>query len=366
VIAIVYPQFYGVGGIARYLDSFLANIPEGSPAIVLITSQVDGAPRSFPGVQIINLDLPRTRVGLLVWALRARRRLRELHRAGRIRRANLHWPPLIPGLFLPSEIPLTLTAHTTYVGMSGAFNTPRQFSSPWNPLSLAIKFWMERRILARASKVIALTSQGEQEVRRYGFGGPVSVVPNGSDIRQFTPHPDVEKRFDVLFCGRIEHRKGSRPMVALCKRLIARNPQIKIAIVGYGDDETWVRGELGCAKNVHMSGKVAFDAMQNYYDASRVYVSTSYYEGLPGTCLEAMSMQLPVVVWDQLFYRDLVREGRTGFLVPTNDLAAMEDRVIALLEDRNTAIRIGRAGRELVATVYDWRALSPRIVSELV
>ncbi len=365
MIAIVYPQLYGVGGIARYLDSFLANVPDGSPAIFLITGQVEGAPRSYRGVQIINVALPRTRGGLVVWGLRVRRRLRELYRAGRIRRVNLHWPPLIPGLLLPSEIPLTLTAHTTYVGMSGAFNTPRQFSSPWNPASLAIKLWMERRIFARASKVIALTQQGEQEVRRYGFTGPVSVVPNGSDIRQFTPHSEVEKRFDVLFCGRIEHRKGAKPMVALCKRLMARNTQIKIAIVGYGDDEPWVRRELGSAANVHMSGKVAFDAMQNYYDASRIYVSTSYYEGLPGTCLEAMSMQLPVVVWDQLFYRGLVREDRTGFLVPTNDLAAMEDRVIALLRDRATAIRVGQAGRDLIGTEYDWRRLSPRILSEL-
>ena len=114
-----------------------------------------------------------------------------------------------------------------------------------------------------------------------------------------------------------------------------------------------------------MSGKVAFEAMQSYYDASRVYVSTSYYEGLPGTCLEAMSMQLPVVVWNQLFYASLVRENLTGFLVPTNDLAAMEDRVLALLRDRATAIRVGQAGRDLVAREYDWRALSPRILLEL-
>jgi len=90
VIAIVYPQFYGVGGIARYLDSFLANIPDGSPAIVLITSQVDGAPRSYRGAEIINVALPQTRAGLLVWGLRVRSLLRDLHRAGRIRHVNLH------------------------------------------------------------------------------------------------------------------------------------------------------------------------------------------------------------------------------------------------------------------------------------
>jgi len=43
----------------------------------------------------------------------------------------------------------------------------------------------------------------------------------------------------------------------------------------------------------------------------------------------------------------------------------MEDRVLALLRDRATAIRVGQAGRDLVAREYDWRALSPRILLEL-
>ena len=81
---------------------------------------------------------------------------------------------------------------------------------------------MEHRIFSLTSKVITLTEQGSQEVLAYGFNGPVTVIPNGADLKLFTPNDDVEKDIDVLFCGRIEMRKGSRGMVELCRQLIGK------------------------------------------------------------------------------------------------------------------------------------------------
>jgi hypothetical protein len=54
MIAIVYPQFYGVGGIARYLESFLANLPKDSPSIYLITGDEHQTERRYENVKIIH------------------------------------------------------------------------------------------------------------------------------------------------------------------------------------------------------------------------------------------------------------------------------------------------------------------------
>lgn len=363
MIAIVYPQFYGVGGIARYLDSFLANLPPEHPPIYLITGDEHRMERAYPGVEIIHIPFSSSRFNLFIWGWRARRLLTRMYAEGNIQWINLHFPPLIPGLLLPSHIPLLLTAHTTYLGMSGRFYETQHFKSQWGALSLAIKSWMERRIFARSSRVITLTEQGRQEVLTYGFKGPVTVIPNGADARLFTPDESVAKDFDVLFCGRIELRKGSRAMVELCRRLVAAKPDIRICIVGYGDDDAWVCSELGSLeKNVHLAGKVPFTQMIDYYNRSRVYVSTSYYEGLPGTCLEAMAMQLPAVVWDFLFYRGLVEENQTGFPVGVNDFDSMRDTVLSLLSNPGLAASLGRNGRNLLLQDYHWPKLAHQVL----
>jgi glycosyltransferase involved in cell wall biosynthesis len=365
-IAIVYPEFYTVAGIARYLESFLANLPPGAPPIMLITGTPIGAPRSFSGVEIVHVPLSANRASLLAWGLAVRALLIRLHAEGKITCVNFHVPPLIPGLVLPRHIPMILTAHTTYLGMSGRFYPQRHFRSQWNAAALAIKMWMERRILKNAAKVIALTEQGRAEVMLYRYEGPIAVVANGADTSHFRPDLAVPKDVDVLFAGRIEKRKGSRPMVELCKRLVVARPSIRIEIIGYGDDDVWVRTELeGLAPAVHMAGKTPFAAMNGQYNRSRVYVSTSYYEGLPGTCLEAMAAGLPAVVWDFPFFQGLVQEGRTGYIVAPNDLDAMRDRVLALLDDAPTADRLGQAGRQWLVSRYDWRTLARQIVGEL-
>lgn len=363
MIAIVYPQSYGVGGIARYLDSFLSNLPPDHPPVYLITGDEHREARSYPGVEIIHIPFSSNRFNLFTWGLQVRKLLIRMYDQGKIQWVNLHFPPLIPGLFLPRHIPVVLTAHTTYLGMSGRFYETRHFESQWSTASLAIKSWMERRIFGLSSKVITLTEQGRQEVLAYGFKGPVSVIPNGADTRLFEPDEAAKKDIDVLFCGRIEFRKGSRSMVELCRQLIARKPDLRIHIVGYGDDYTWVKEALApYPQNIRMTGKVPFSEMIGYYNRSRVYASTSYYEGLPGTCLEAMAMQLPVVVWDFLFYRKLVVDGETGLLAAPNEFQSMTDKVLALLSNPQRATDMGKNGRLLLENEYNWTELASDVL----
>ncbi|SFO19256.1 glycosyltransferase family 4 protein [Nitrosospira briensis] len=363
MIAIVNPQFYGVHGIARYIDSFLNNLPEGYPTVYLITGDENREERSYPGVEIIHLSYSSGRLSLFTWGWQARKLIIRMYAEGKIRWVNLHFPPLIPGLLLPRHVPVVLTAHTTYLGMSGRFYPTRHFESQWGHASLAVKSWMEHRIFDLTSEVITLTEQGRQEVLAYGFRGPVTVIPNGADVSLFTPDDAIEKDIDVLFCGRIEFRKGSRAMAELCRGLIALKPDIQICIVGYGDDEGWVKEAMApYARNVRMTGKVSFSETQRYYNRSRVYASTSYYEGLPGTCLEAMAMGVPPVVWDFLFYRGLVNEGETGLLAAPNDFNAMAAKVLELLASPQRAEELGRNGRVLLEREYNWKKLAREVL----
>lgn len=363
MIAIVYPQFYGVGGIARYLDSFLENLPADAPPVYLITGDENRIERHHKGVEIIHIPSESGRLSLFKWSLAARQVINNLHQQGKIQIVNFHFPPLIPGLFLPTSLPMILTAHTTYLGMSGQFMAEKQFDSPWSPTSILIKKWMEHRIFAHANEVITLTEQGRQEVIRYGYDKKVHVVPNGVDLSRFTPDRSAAKDIDVLFVGRIEIRKGSRPMVELCKTLIQRAPDIRIAIVGYGDDDVFVKQELApFARNIQLPGKVPFEQVSSYYDRAKLYASTSYYEGLPGTCLEAMAMGLPAVVWDLLFYKGLVVPDENGALVPVNDISGMADTLLELRVQPDLCHQWGQAGRQLLSQRYSWKDLAKQLV----
>ena len=365
MLAIVYPQFYGVGGITRYLDSFLSNLPQGQ-AVYLITGDENRENRRYKNVEIIHIPFKSTRLGKLKWIIKARKVLKQLYRVRKISSINLHIPPLIPGLFLPKEIPLILTAHTTYLGMSGMFYKENYFKSQWSVIEVAIKRWMENLIFKRSDKMIALTEQGKQEIEQYGYRKPIHVIPNGVDVDLFMPDAAEDKAYDVLFSGRIERRKGSRSLVEVCTRLVNHKPDIRILIVGYGDDDAWVKQTLQVHRsNIKLTGKVPFSDMQKYYRQSRLYASTSYYEGLPGTCLEAMAMGLPAVVWQFLFYDGLVVHGETGTLVAPNDYDEMALTIVTLLNDQDRLSELSHHARQKVEREYHWSRLASDITTAL-
>lgn len=364
MIAIVNPQFYGVHGIARYLDSFLSNLPLNHPTIYLITSDEHQVERSYSGVEIINIPYTSSRLSLIFWGIQVRRLLKKMYAEGKIQWVNLHFPPMIPGLFLPKNIPILLTVHSTYLGMSGNFYPEKFFASEINWLSLKIKMRMESRIYKNSSKAITLTEFGRVQMSAYGYNKPITIIPNGVDLKQFTISSDSIKDIDVVFTGRIEKLKGCNGMVDVCRRLVEKKQDILIYIVGYGEEENWVRHQLAdLSNNIVMTGKVPFSEMMSYYSRSRIYVSASYYEGLPGTCLEAMAMGLPAVVWDFLFYRGLVVEGETGYLASPNDFDGMASKVIGLLTNPQLAAKMGRNSRALLEQDYGWSKLASDVLN---
>lgn len=365
MMAIVYPQFYGVGGIARYLDSFLANLPANHPPIYLITGDEHQVARHYANVTIVHIPFSASRFNLLLWSIKARRLLHALYAAKKIQVLNLHIPPLITGLILSSKIPMVLTAHTTYLGMSGRFYAETYFTSQWQRWEISCKLWIERLIFKKANKIITLTEQGRQELLAYGVTAPIQIVPNGVDLNAFKPMPVMTKTYDVLFCGRIEIRKGSRAMVEVCQWLILRKADIKILIVGYGDDDPWVKQQLAALPQVTLTGKVSFSEMRAHYAQCKLYASASYYEGLPGTCLEAMAMGLPAVVWEFPFYHGLVVPHQTGVLVKPNATLQMVEAIITLLASMQQGQDLSHATALHIQTHYNWQQLSPAILASM-
>ena len=367
MIALVYPELYGVQGIARYIDSFLKNLPESHPKIYVITGDKnDSVNREYTEqVEIINIPFENGRFSLFLWSFAARKIIIQLHKQQKIQLVNFHIPPMIPGLFLPKSIHHVLTLHTTYLGMSGKYYPTQYYKSQWSDSEVFVKKLIEKYVLSYTDKVITLTEQGKSELDCYGYFGEVDIIPNGADLSCFTP-TESDKKYDIIFSGRIESRKGSRSIVQFCEQIIKEKEDIKIVIVGYGDDDEFVNQQLKTySKNILLTGKVPFDEMVSYYNQSKIYVSTSYYEGLPGTCIEAMSMKLPVVVWDLLFYKGLVNDGINGRLAEVNHMDSLVKQSLGLLNDNKRMKQFGENGRSTVSERYDWKRLSPLVLASM-
>jgi glycosyltransferase involved in cell wall biosynthesis len=192
----------------------------------------------------------------------------------------------------------------------------------------------------------------------------IVVVPNGRDLSVFRPGAGglaVRKELGidratplVGVVGRLEEQKGHVYMLDAWPSVLAELPDARLLIVGEGS----LRGALerrvnalGIASSVLFAGFRA--DVPRVLDALDVLALPSLYEGMPLTAIEASAMAKPVVATAVDGTPEVIREGRTGRLIPPREPAALSRALRAVLRDPEAAQRMGRAGRDFVLNRFD-------------
>ncbi|WP_375491208.1 glycosyltransferase [uncultured Jatrophihabitans sp.] len=165
--------------------------------------------------------------------------------------------------------------------------------------------------------------------------GDVHVVRMGIDPARFG-HIDRAQRPEtsptrVLFVGRLVAEKAPQMLV----EAIARLPlgEFELRIVGGGPLADQLASDIitnGLEDYVELRGAVNQDEILAQYEWADVFCLPSFAEGLPVVIMEAMSTGLPVISTQIAGIPELVRDGRTGSLVPPGDLDALVEALRAM------------------------------------
>jgi glycosyltransferase involved in cell wall biosynthesis len=184
----------------------------------------------------------------------------------------------------------------------------------------------------------------------------VGAGPNLDGLPPVAERPDGPPH--ILFVGRTFGRKGGPDLLEGFRRVRSRVPAASLDVVGPPPGE-----ELA---GVTWHGRIQDRArLAALYASATVFVLPSRYEAFGISFLEAMAHGLPCVGADVCAIPEIVRDGRTGLLVPPGDPGALADAVEVLLGDPGRAGAMGRAGRAAVEAHFTWEATAARIVAAL-
>ncbi len=233
-----------------------------------------------------------------------------------------------------------------------------------------VKSWLLRRMermLARLSdRLIAVSEQVKNDLVRYGVApaAKIAVVPLGFELTPFLTSERFKGAFKeelgldsstklVGIVGRIFPVKNHRLFLDAAVRLAREDERVHFVVVGDGilrpEMERYVR-ELGFGSRVHFTGWRR--DLSRIYASLDVLVVSSDNEGTPVSAIEAMASGVPVVATRVGGLPDLVINGMTGYLVPPRDPDALAAAVARILQDSQTAIRMGVVTREYVRERY--------------
>ncbi len=222
-----------------------------------------------------------------------------------------------------------------------------------------------RQICRRIDAAIAVSEAASAFVGRV-FRGPVEVVPNGVDVSAFggpTQQADgLPEGRKILWVNRLDPQKGFGVMIRAFEELAAQLQDVHLIVAGDGRDRSALRLlSPSVRRRVMPLGTVPHEELPRYLASADVFVSPALGQESFGIVLvEAMAAGIPVVASDIAGYREVVRDGVDGVLVPPNDPFALADAISKVLAEPELASSLAAAGRER-ANAFSWDTVLPRL-----
>lgn len=151
----------------------------------------------------------------------------------------------------------------------------------------------------------------------------------------------------VGMLSRMDDGKGQAVLIEAARQLRSGGREVHVAFAGDGplrENLVALATQLGLVDRVTFLGHVP-DRFR-FLRAIDVFALPSDIEGLPYVVLEAMSQGVPVVASDVGAMPVAVVEGKTGFLVPPRDPAALAGAIGQVLDDHHLATRMSASAIE--------------------
>jgi UDP-glucose:(heptosyl)LPS alpha-1,3-glucosyltransferase len=202
---------------------------------------------------------------------------------------------------------------------------------------------LERRVLTRTPRIVAIARRGKTEVERL-YGVPpesVTVVYNGVDLDRFHPrhrHAHRARARDeagvakddhaLLFVGSGFDRKGLATALDTLHAL--PDPASRLIVVGKGDQRPFaaLATRLGVDDRVTWLGPRR--DIERWYAAADVLVLPARYEPFGNVHLEALASGVPVVTSTAAGGAELIVDGVNGAVRAPRDATGMAQAVVAL------------------------------------
>jgi len=189
----------------------------------------------------------------------------------------------------------------------------------------------------------------------------IEIINFGIDINRFLPgekNLELAYRLGVSGFKTIISLRSFEPgynLETLLKSMVLvlkKYPAVKLIMVGGGSQEGFLKNlvsQLKIDDSVKFVGLVLNDDLPDCLRLADIYVSTSLSDGgIASSTAEAMACGLPVVITDTGDNKKWVKEGESGFVIPTKNPEILAEKINYLLENEEVCKKLGQNGRKIV------------------
>ena len=241
------------------------------------------------------------------------------------------------------------------------------------PVKWRIRY-AEKRALRNASALVSVSQYTAKTTKAImSLKRDFAVIPNGIDIENFEAASENTAAPIILYFGTLVRKKGSLELPLIFNKVFERNIDAKLVLVGLdsndpttGNSSVWqMMRELfthEALKNVSYAGSVAYSEIKKYISDATVCLFPSFAEALPVSWIEAMAMEKAVIASNIGWAKELIEDGKEGFLVHPKDHEEFADKILSLLLNKEKRSKFGIAAREKATTRFSIQVVAEQYI----
>jgi len=218
-------------------------------------------------------------------------------------------------------------------------------------LTAALRYRPFRKIIAISEAIAAVLQD------RGVDGDRIEVIRSAVDADRFQKQKNraafraefgiPDDAFVIAAAGQLIPRKGHRYLLQAFEDSKYTHPEFRLIIFGEGHLHNQLRAQaaaLGLGDLVQFAG--FRDDLDEYFGCFDIFVHPALAEGLGVVTLKAQAAGVPVIGFAAGGLVEAVEHNETGLLVPSEDVGALCDAIVTLIDDDALRERFGAAGRE--------------------
>ena len=246
------------------------------------------------------------------------------------------------------------------------FNLSTLFNKSYFTNFYEKRYLFKRYEINQGTQFIAISNHTSHYFNQIQSLYKVTLLHNAVDIDRFTRPSELTKsnseEIRIVNIGSFVNKKNQTFLIDIISRLNKMGIETKTYFLGDGPTRNEVEEKakaLGVSDQCFFEGNV--NKVENYLWNADIYVHTATYEPLGLVIIEAMAAGLPVICLDGKGNRDLMIQGKNGYIFQEENASLFADQIIEMMSDSKKYEEISSFAKEF-AQQFDIKNYCEKLV----
>lgn len=234
--------------------------------------------------------------------------------------------------------------------------------------------YIEKVVSSFTTMLLFQTKSDIEEAIAFNIGkkDQYLLIGNGVDLQTFYAYnkhkaQNIIKELKLIdmsivgTIGRVSAQKNPFGFIKIAQKVLEKKKNVVFIFIGGGellDEIQKLINDLGLSDHILFTG-VRSDVPE-FLANFDIFILPSLWEGLPRSVIEAMAMSKPVIVHDIGGMEEIVTDGESGFIVPTDKADSFAKRILYLLDNPGKARVMGHNGF-MKAVQFDYNRVVAKV-----